>query len=539
VPMADAWYGTPSTATSTPDHGQPNEGFDGLEAPWAPYAFFEGYDPSLMDWGGQWDPELQYAGMDSDFALDFSASSTPSAAMLEILKRRAPTKPGREKDKKKRVLKSPSGTHGAPSQLSNPSRPRLQELRNLPQRGLGLQWMKDERKFQVVELQASMACESPGPAATVLRLEEGNAVLDGANGLPSLENLTGSVVCWTVQNWIARRYEANPLSKEWVETESVQLEPGDVGMEQEWARRFSQREKQLLVGKGTRGYRRFLRDIPKLQRKSGDPSTPRVAEQCSKRAFDGRLKQWRILLHAFSPRESEDEAETKPDKPAKSPAPETPQERARRVPPTPPKPTVFGEGSHASPANGGFSTPVVAGVNHDSLASMDFALPFPSPLSPFPGDSEITAHFAQSSMLAPEAVSWQGELGELSIALTKLSLAQTEQAPSPSSSPEPGALAELLPMWLLDEEKLDLDSVLARAQVSRELASIFKQNFAQIGDAWRKPHDEREELLTAASRSVLAAINQAEPKVEATPLEVLDMLLRFANELRLLFARAR
>jgi hypothetical protein len=59
-----------------------------------------------------------------------------------------------------------------------------------------------------------------------------------------------------------------------------------------------------MVGKGTRGYQEYIKMIPKEQRTARDPSTPRVAEQCSKRAFDGRLKQWRILLHAFSPRTS-------------------------------------------------------------------------------------------------------------------------------------------------------------------------------------------------------------------------------------------
>jgi hypothetical protein len=59
-----------------------------------------------------------------------------------------------------------------------------------------------------------------------------------------------------------------------------------------------------MVGKGTRGYQEYVKMIPKEQRTARDPATPRVAEQCSKRAFDGRLKQWRILLHAFSPRTS-------------------------------------------------------------------------------------------------------------------------------------------------------------------------------------------------------------------------------------------
>merc|ERR1719393_504370 len=210
------------------------------------------------------------------------------------------------KKERKRGQKGKSG----PSQLSNPSRPRLQELRNLPQRGLGLRWVSDDRKFQVVKLQQSTTSGSPGPAATVVRPDpDGVLEATGGSALPSLDEVKGSVVCWAVENWQARRYEADADAKVWNETESVPLDKNESGTQEEWARRFSQREKQLLVGKGTRGYRRFLRMIPKQMRKPGDPQTPRVAEQCSKRAFDGRLKQWRILLHAFSPREREDEGE--------------------------------------------------------------------------------------------------------------------------------------------------------------------------------------------------------------------------------------
>merc|ERR1719454_1663266 len=58
---------------------------------------------------------------------------------------------GSPKKERKRGSRNKIG----PSQLSNPSRPRLQELRNLPQRGLGLRWVSDDRKFQVVKLQPS------------------------------------------------------------------------------------------------------------------------------------------------------------------------------------------------------------------------------------------------------------------------------------------------------------------------------------------------------------------------------------------------
>jgi len=221
-------------------------------------------------------------------------------------------------------------------QLSNPMQPRLQELRNLPQRGLGLHWRKDDRKFQVVKLSEGPSAEStPGPAATVLHPE----TVMGVQKLPDLTGHEGTVVCWVMEQWVARRFEANPPANDWVETDSVVLDTTQGGTQDEWARRFSQREKQLLVGKGTRGYRRFVELIPKQDRTSGDPQTPRVAEQCSKRAFDGRLKQWRILLHAFSPRESvQDADEPEPlDDADLSPLPGLPFQSF--VPPAPPKPS--------------------------------------------------------------------------------------------------------------------------------------------------------------------------------------------------------
>merc|ERR1719169_78617 len=100
------------------------------------------------------------------------------------------------KKERKRGQKGKTG----PSQLSNPSRPRLQELRNLPQRGLGLRWVSDDRKFQVVKLQQTTASASPGPAATVVRPEpDGVLEATGGSKLPSLDDVKGSVVCWAVE----------------------------------------------------------------------------------------------------------------------------------------------------------------------------------------------------------------------------------------------------------------------------------------------------------------------------------------------------
>ena len=36
-------------------------------------------------------------------------------------------------------------------------------------------------------------------------------------------------------------------------------------------------------------------------RTKDDPTTPEKSDVCSKRAFDGRIRQWRIKLHAWDP----------------------------------------------------------------------------------------------------------------------------------------------------------------------------------------------------------------------------------------------
>ena len=44
------------------------------------------------------------------------------------------------------------------------------------------------------------------------------------------------------------------------------------------------------------------------RRSRRDPSTPDVHQACSKRAFEGQVKQWRRLLHAFDPPTEEEAA---------------------------------------------------------------------------------------------------------------------------------------------------------------------------------------------------------------------------------------
>jgi hypothetical protein len=341
---------TPSTVASTP--GWNHKHHDAPPLPWgpAPYSFYDPYGAAMaqqqswdyMTWMGA--EGMQFP---STHTLDAMRAASAAAGMFSA---DVSSMNGSPKKERKRGTRNKIG----PSELSNPSRPRLQELRNLPQRGLGLRWVSDDRKFQVVKLQQSTTSGSPGPAATVVRPDpEGVLEATGGSKLPSLDEVKGSVVCWAVDNWQARRYEADADAKVWNETESVPLDKNESGSQEEWARRFSQREKQLLVGKGTRGYRRFLRMIPKQARKTGDPQTPRVAEQCSKRAFDGRLKQWRILLHAFSPRDSEDEGDDPNDADGIREQVPNPQELmeelslrefgdlvSTKIPPTPPKPLL-------------------------------------------------------------------------------------------------------------------------------------------------------------------------------------------------------
>ena len=50
-------------------------------------------------------------------------------------------------------------------------------------------------------------------------------------------------MCWAVDNWVARRFEASPADPKWTETECVALDKseGSVHAQEEWALRFSQR----------------------------------------------------------------------------------------------------------------------------------------------------------------------------------------------------------------------------------------------------------------------------------------------------------
>ncbi|XP_065920748.1 histone RNA hairpin-binding protein-like [Dysidea avara] len=66
------------------------------------------------------------------------------------------------------------------------------------------------------------------------------------------------------------------------------------------------RQKQLDYGKNTPGYQRYVTLIPKWKRRKQHPKTPNKHQICSRRSWDGQIKKWRRLLHAFDPPTAED-----------------------------------------------------------------------------------------------------------------------------------------------------------------------------------------------------------------------------------------
>mmetsp|Transcript_17358 Transcript_17358/g.22572 ORF Transcript_17358/g.22572 Transcript_17358/m.22572 type:complete len:229 (+) Transcript_17358:40-726(+) len=66
-------------------------------------------------------------------------------------------------------------------------------------------------------------------------------------------------------------------------------------------RRLTQRRKDIQYGKNTLGYERYIRMVPKNERKRSDPMTPDIEMKASKRQFDGIVKAWRRRLHEWDP----------------------------------------------------------------------------------------------------------------------------------------------------------------------------------------------------------------------------------------------
>ncbi|XP_038070724.1 uncharacterized protein LOC119739750 [Patiria miniata] len=62
------------------------------------------------------------------------------------------------------------------------------------------------------------------------------------------------------------------------------------------------RQKQIELGKNTLGYDHYLRQIPKYKRvKNEHIVTPNKFLKCSRRAWDGLIRQWRVKLHEYDP----------------------------------------------------------------------------------------------------------------------------------------------------------------------------------------------------------------------------------------------
>ncbi|KAH7815026.1 putative histone RNA hairpin-binding protein [Monocercomonoides exilis] len=71
-------------------------------------------------------------------------------------------------------------------------------------------------------------------------------------------------------------------------------------------RRIEQREKQIIYGKSTSGYRNYVSAVKKDQRDPHiHPSTPKPEWNCSKRAFDSVVRSWRRYLHGWDDHNSE------------------------------------------------------------------------------------------------------------------------------------------------------------------------------------------------------------------------------------------
>jgi len=59
------------------------------------------------------------------------------------------------------------------------------------------------------------------------------------------------------------------------------------------------RQKRVNYGKVTTEYQKYILQVPRKKRESFHPKTPNKFRKCSRRKFDGQIKMWRKLLHAW------------------------------------------------------------------------------------------------------------------------------------------------------------------------------------------------------------------------------------------------
>lgn len=107
--------------------------------------------------------------------------------------------------------------------------------------------------------------------------------------------------CWHVDaKWVASCTRGGQMIT------AVQLDPWqNQGLSRrDWERRFSRREHQIGIAKGTEEYRKWQQYFARHGRHVDQPLTPRVVSQNSKREFETEYSKWRIQLHLDPPEAS-------------------------------------------------------------------------------------------------------------------------------------------------------------------------------------------------------------------------------------------